>query len=190
MQEIWKDIPGFNGKYRISNFGNVMSVNYLNTGVNQLLAAKKHHTGYLVVVLSLGSRTSKKTCTVHSLVAKNFIPNPDNKPCVNHIDGNKENNRVDNLEWVTYKENTRHAIETGLRDPHKNNHPHGENTVNSRSVVQYTKDGKYVRTWGCISDAARFINAKPASIVNNAKGRTKSVKGYIWRYDNHSFKQP
>lgn len=182
MQEIWKDIPGYNGKYRVSNLGNVMSINYLNQGIDKLLSLKNHHSGYLIVRLCSGNKSDQKNRTVHSLVAEAFIPNPYNKRCVNHIDGNKKNNRVDNLEWVTHRENTQHAIRTGLRDPHKNNHPKGADTINSRSVIQYSKSGEYIRTWDCISDAARYIGINPCMITNNASGRTKSAHGFVWKY--------
>jgi hypothetical protein len=120
---------------------------------------------------------------IHTLVAEAFIPNPDCKKFVNHIDGNKRNNHVSNLEWVTSKENMSHAIRTGLRDPHFNNHPRGENAPNSVRILQCTKDGNVIKTWNCISDAARFIGCRPSSIVNNAKGRTKSLHGFVWKYD-------
>lgn len=184
MQEIWKDIPGYNGKYRVSNFGNVMSINYLNQGIDKLLSLKNHHSGYLIVRLCSGKKENQKNRSVHSLVAEAFIPNPYNKKCVNHIDGNKKNNRVDNLEWVTHRENTQHAIRTGLRDPHNNNHPNGADTPNSRAVMQYSKSGEYIRTWSCISDAARAIGIKPCMITNNASGRTKSAHGFIWKYQS------
>lgn len=182
MQEIWKDITGYNGKYRISNLGNVMSKNYLNTGADKLLSLKKHHSGYLLVRLCAGSRKLQTNRTVHSLVAEAFLQNPHNKPCVNHIDGNKENNRLDNLEWVTYKENDQHAIRTGLRNPHINNHPKGKDVVNSRKICQYSLSGEYLHTWDCISEAARFYHLNPCVITNNAAGRTKTCHGYIWKY--------
>lgn len=182
MHEIWKDIPNYHGKYRVSNYGNVISVNYLNTGKDQPLSLKHHHSGYLMVRLCCGDKNNQKNRTVHSLVAESFIPNPENKKCINHIDGNKANNRVDNLEWVTHKENAQHAIKTGLRDPHKNNHPKGKDVPNSRKINQYSMDGIFIRSWECISDAAREYGVNPSQIVNNAKGRNKSVHGYIWRY--------
>lgn len=182
MQETWKEIPGYNGKYLISNLGNVMSKNFLGTGIDRLLTLKKHHSGYIFVRLSNGSRNRQKNHTIHTLVAKAFIPNPLNKKCVNHIDGNKANNRVDNLEWVTHKENTEHAIRTGLRDPHKNNHPKGKDTPNSRCVNQYNMNGEYIQSWDCVSDAAREYKMNPCQIINNAAGRTKSAHGFIWKY--------
>lgn len=184
MQEIWRQIPGYNGKYCISNFGNVLSRNFLNTGVDKLLVLKKHHSGYLFVRLCNGSSDDQKNLTVHSLVAKAFIPNPSNKRCVNHIDGNKHNNHVDNLEWVTHKENSQHAIKHGLRDPHKNNHPKGKDTPNSRCVMQYTPEGVFIKTWDCVSDAARAYSMNPCQIINVAKGRNKTAHGYVWKYSD------
>ena len=175
--EVYKDIPNFEGRYKVSNYGNVMSVNYLNKGVSKLLVPIKHHTGYLYV--HLGSDCMK---SVHSLVASVFVKNPHNYRCVNHKDGNKTNNNAKNLEWVTNRENVRHAIYTGLRNPHLNNHPKGKDTPNSRAVNQFSKTGTFIRKWDCISDAARYIGCKPCTITNNAAGRTKSVHGFVWRY--------
>jgi len=179
MEEIYKEIPGFEGKYSVSNFGNVKSLNYLNQKYERQLVPIKHHGGYLVV--HLGSSCIKM---IHTLVANTFIPNPYGKKFVNHIDGNKHNNHVSNLEWVTSKENINHAIKTGLKDPHKNNHPKGRDVVNSRKVLQYSKTGAFIKCYDCISDAAREIGCNPCMIVNNAAGRTKSAHGYVWKYDN------
>lgn len=177
MKEIYKDIKGFEGKYQVSNFGNVKSLNYNNTKHEKILTPIKHHLGYLIVHLG-----KNKIKMIHTLVASEFIPNPDSKRFVNHIDGNKQNNNVKNLEWVTYKENTAHAIRTGLRDPHKNNIPKGKDNYHSKPVLQYAKDGTFIKRWGCMSDAARFIGCNPCMIVNNASGRTQSAHGFIWKY--------
>ncbi len=177
LEEIFKDIVGYEGKYQVSNLGNVKSLNYQNTRASKVLSPVKHHGGYLIVHLCQG-----KIRMIHTLVAEAFIPNPEHKRYVNHIDGNKHNNRVSNLEWVTSKENMNHAIKTGLRDPHKNNHPKGADTPNSRSVEQYDKNGNFIKSWDCISDAARFIGCNPCMIINNASGRTKSAHGFIWKY--------
>lgn len=106
MKEIWKDIPKYEGLYQVSNMGNVK--NYI-TGC--ILSPTYCKSNYLKVKLSYGPQ---KTIMVHRLVAEAFCPNPFEKPQVNHKDANKENNRADNLEWVTAKENTAHAINLGL----------------------------------------------------------------------------
>lgn len=184
MKEIYKDIVGYDGKYKVSNLGNVMSMNYRgNTKKQKVLTPIKHYHGYLLVHL-VGENNKVKIKMIHTLVAEAFIPKVEGKRFVNHIDGDKHNNAVMNLEWVTAKENTDHAIRTGLRDPHKNNHPRGEDTPNSRVVLQYTKDGELVKRWGCVSDAARCVGCKPCSIQNNAAGRIKSMKGFVWKYED------
>ena len=177
MEEKFLDIPGYEGRYQIGNHGNVRSLNYQNTGKSKLLTPVKHHMGYLLVHLGV-----KKIKMIHTLVAEAFIPNPAQKPFVNHIDGNKHNNDVSNLEWVTSKENMEHAIRTGLRDPHKNNKPMGDNNPTRRPILQYSLDGQFVKRWECISEAARQIGCKPCQINNNVAGRNKSCHGFIWRY--------
>ena len=178
IKEVYKYIKGYDGKYKVSNFGNVMSMNYQNTRKPRVLVPVKHHLGYLLVHLGQG-----KIKMIHSLVAEAFIPNPEGKKFVNHIDGNKQNNNVKNLEWVTSKENMNHAIRTGLRNPHKNNHPFSKDNPASVPVLQYTKDGTFVKRWDCISDAARAFGCKPCSISNNIAGRSKSRKGFVWKHE-------
>lgn len=106
-----KDITGFEN-YKISNDGKVWS-NYKNDYLKQSI----NHKGYYMV--SLSNKNMRKGCSVHRLVAIHFIPNPENKLQVNHIDGNKKNNDINNLEWTTNKENNKHAIDNGLYDPTK-----------------------------------------------------------------------
>ena len=113
MNEIWKDIEGYEGKYQVSNLGNVKSLNYKNSGKEQNIALCNDADGYLLVNLRLNNKV--KTKRVHRLVAQAFIPNPENKPQVNHIDGNKKNNKIENLEWCTCEENQRHAWDKGLK---------------------------------------------------------------------------
>jgi len=122
VMEIWKDISGYERFYQISNLGNVKSVTRMTSsssirGGNRFVVGKKLKTivdtkGYMKVTLSKYSKTEQHL--IHRLIALAFIPNPENKCCVNHIDGNKLNNNIDNLEWCTAKENIQHAHRTGL----------------------------------------------------------------------------
>ena len=180
MSEIWKDIIGFEGLYQVSQFGNVRSLNYNHTSNTKNLSIKHHHTGYKFVTLC--GDNIHKNMFIHRLVACAFIPNPNNVPCVNHIDGDKSNNTVSNLEWMTYKENTRHAIETGLRKDTNMRGKFGALHPSSKPVIQCTRAGELVKTWDCISDAARAYGKNPCTIINCCAGRAKSCAGYVWKY--------
>ena len=110
MQEIWKDIKGYEGKYQVSNSGNVRATNYNNTKKVKIL---KQYIRNKYLSVRLCKNGKGKHLKVNRLVAESFIKKPELE--VNHIDGNKYNNKVENLEWCTKKENIQHAIEIGLR---------------------------------------------------------------------------
>jgi hypothetical protein len=180
MQEIWKDVPEYEGIYQVSNLGNVRSLNYNNNKKTKEICKKKHKTGYLNVVLCKNSE--KKNKGVHRLVALAFIPNPNNYPCVNHIDTNKANNNVENLEWCTHSQNTQHAIKHGRHNPRFMLGRTGAKNKLSKKIVQYDLQGNVVNRWDCISDAARFYGLRSGNINNCLRGRNKTYKGYIWKY--------
>lgn len=116
MKEIWKDIAGYEGLYQVSNYGRIKSLERLEKTVGivkqrrrgERMLKETNVYGYRNVCLA--NNGYKRTVRVHRIVAKTFIPNPDRKLEVNHIDGNKANNRVDNLEWCTRKENSLHSV--------------------------------------------------------------------------------
>lgn len=104
MNEEWKSIPNYEN-YKVSNLGNVKNINYRNTG-KELLLKGSSYNGYVHITLRKSNKS--KTFLLHRLVAESFVPNIKNKPCINHIDCNPQNNKVDNLEWCTQQENIAH----------------------------------------------------------------------------------
>lgn len=125
MEEVWRDIQGYEGLYQVSNLGRVRSLDRWVDRTNQpgyflqgkILKPRTGKNGYKYVVLC--SRCEHRTFTIHRLVALAFVSNPNGFNVVNHIDGNKTNNAVDNIEWCSYSENTLHAIKEGLFKPEK-----------------------------------------------------------------------
>ena len=119
MNEIWKDIDGFNGEYAVSNTGLVKSRKFHK---ERILRPNKDRYGYLIVRLCMNGKEYKRK--IHRLVATAFIQNPQELPQINHKDGDKTNNNVENLEWCTAKDNLKHALDTGLRQCSYTNTPH------------------------------------------------------------------
>ena len=121
MKEEWKEIKGFEGAYLISNKGNVLSIPRRGSKGQEptLRKISYTHDGYAKVRLLHNGKD--RTMRIHRLVAEAFIPNPENKETVNHIDGNKKNNEICNLEWANRSEQMEHAYKNGLKKPVHNN---------------------------------------------------------------------
>ena len=111
-REVWKDVVGYEGLYQVSNFGNVKSLGNNFTRKERFLKLSPQSKGYLTVVLQ--KNATRKMVLVHRLVAEHFIDNSESKPQVNHINGDKTDNRVENIEWVSHRENLDHAIKNNL----------------------------------------------------------------------------
>ena len=164
-EEIWCPIKGFEGLYEVSDKGRVRSLKF---GKERILKPGRN-TGYLLVCLYKNGE--KKWCKVHRLVAKTFIPNPDNLPEVNHKDEDKENNSVQNLEWCDQKYNINYGTRT-QRQAEKCSKP----------VLQYTKDGEFVMEWKSMQDVQRNLNYSQGHISSCCTGKRKSAYGFIWKY--------
>lgn len=161
MKEVWKSLNGIlksqGENFMISNLGNIRNI---KTGTDRKLT--NHKTGYLMITID------RSTYRVHALVAKAFIPNPDNKPIVNHKDGDKKNNVVTNLEWVTYAENVQHAFDTELYVPSR-----GDNHYESKLTEDNVREIKRMLMEGAKSRAAAEKFGVSKMIISCIKnGRT------------------
>ena len=169
MKEIWKDIKNYEDLYQVSSFGNVKSLKRDIT-----LSPTKNRRGYIIV--SLSADNTKRTFSVHRLVAQAFIDNPENKPQVNHIDGDKTNNCAYNLEWATNSENQKHAFSNGLQTNIGNNNP------KCRKINQYDLSNNLIKTWHSIYEITKQLGYSRSSIWRCCAGKYKTSHGYIWRY--------
>lgn len=168
MKEVWKDVVGYENKYKVSNLGRVYSIE--RNGTKGHFCKEKISYGYSKVCLVKKSKI--KLCALHRLVAIAFIPNPNNYPQVNHIDGNKQNNNVDNLEWVTAKQNMEHAYKTGLKKAW------------SYRIAQI-KDDKIIKMWENAVVASKETGIYIRSIYRSANFYHKNRKagGFKWTYE-------
>lgn len=188
INEIWKDIPGYEGLYQISNLGQIRSLDHIRkNGINEnnkflqkgkmLHQTKQKDSGYMFVVLSKNG--NRKGFRVHRLVAMTFIPNPNNYKCVNHKDENRTNNNVNNLEWCTYRYNNTYGTKISR-------YKEIMRTKYSRPVNQYDLEGNFIKRWNSIIEAEEYLGKKRASvgICSCCKGRLKKSYGYRWEYGN------
>jgi len=175
MKEIWKTIDGFNGDYEVSNLGNVRSYKHRKPK----LMALCDYRGYKRIELFKDG--FGRLYSVHRLVANAFIKNNKNKETVNHLNGIKSDNRVENLEWATRSENDLHAFSIGLRKPHPSmKGRYGKDNPKSKPVEQLTKDGILIKRFSGVSDAIRMTGI--GNISNACIGRRNSAGGYLWRH--------
>lgn len=197
-EEIWKPILGFEGMYEISNLGHVKSLARMvptgNKGgfrkiEGRILPQRINRSGYYTVNLNKHSITKCKF--VHRLIAEAFIPNPENKPFIDHINTVRTDNRIENIKWATAKENsnneltkkrvnisthtkevTRKKLDT-LKKNGRYNAPHG--------VDQYTLDGKYIASYESYKEAHRKTGVRTSSISEYCRGLRLKAGNYVWR---------
>jgi hypothetical protein len=163
MQEVWKAIPGFEGRYEVSDQGRVLSKR-----TNRFLKPNIMNHGYACVHLYLGGKQTRAVKTIHQLVALAFIPNPHTCREVNHKNFLRRDNRVENLEWVTRKENVAHALAAGRRSkPEKR--VMGIN-LQTKKTVQFESQ-----------IAAEFaLRGKQTGGISGAMKRGRPAYGYVW----------
>lgn len=184
--EIWVDIQGYENKYQISNKGRVKSLYLINRQTKisreKMLSYGYNLQGYPFVRLSKDGKSSKNLY-IHKLVAKHFIPNPNNYPVVNHKNGIKTDNRVDNLEWCTQKYNIQQSFKNGQQKPTWLGKT-GIDCPLSIKVNQYDINNNFIKQWNSLRDVQRELNIFAISISRCCKGNQKTAGGYIWRYTN------
>lgn len=177
MKEIWKPIKDYEGLYEISNFGNVKILarnytryNYLTKRYNIIKVKEKINTRnnkWRLQENMFNKKQGRKNKRIHKLVAEAFIPNPNNYSYVNHIDGNKQNNYIDNLEWCTLYQNNTHAYKTGLRK-----------STDITPILQYDLEGNFIREYKSINEASKETNLDIRHISRNINGIGKQIGGY------------
>lgn len=167
-KEIWKDIEGYEGLYMISNKGNV-----INVKKGGKIKRNANLKGYRII--NLWKNGIGKMYRVHRLVAQAFIPNPERKPCIDHINANRSDNRVENLRWVTNKENQNNPIT-------KNKFKNRKTKAHHEIQIEQVKNGVVIKTHQSIHSAARELNITATNICAVCRGKGKSYKGFVWRY--------
>lgn len=202
----WRDVVGYESVYKVSNDGKLIT-NYKGEWRDRSINID-NHTGYPCATLYVNGKCKKRY--IHRLVAEAFIDNPENKPEVDHINGNRADNRVENLRWVTRKENINNPITisrlraafTGFKSPHYGRKRSNETRIRiskslkdslnnkgktgclcplSKPIYRYDLDGNYIDSFAGQSEAARITGVRQADISRVCLYKRKSAGGYIWR---------
>lgn len=170
---MWKDIANYEGLYKVNSIGEVYSIR-TNKFINPTI-----RNNYLAVGLWKNGKVKMKS--IHRLVAETFIPNPNNLPQVNHIDENKLNNRVENLEWCTAKYNLNYGTHTKKVVEKLTNGPL------AKKVAQYDLDGNLIKVWDSIREIKRCLGYDNGTISKFCRNKVnwKHCYGFIWKYSNN-----
>lgn len=187
--ELWKDIDGYEGKYQVSSCGNVRSLTRWGNGrILKGGKTKPNPQPYRFVPLVGAGRGDVKNKYIHRLVAEAFIPNPNNLPEVNHIDGNTFNNNVENLEWCTHADNMKCASLAGALSKGQDKWK-GKFHPRAKAVIQLTKEGVFVKEWGSVNEIMRKTGIPASTIFRVCSPKYKhehSAYGYIWKYKDET----
>ena len=192
MNEIWKPIRDYEGLYEVSNLGRIKRLGNDKNRKEKILKPYKNKLGYLRVTLSKDNKV--KYMFIHRLVAIAFIPNPENKPCIDHINAIPSDNRVENLRWATYKENMNNELtKEKLSGENSNNYGKPRSEEVKKKISESQKGGKNPKargvfcyelnkSWNTSAEASRELNIDSSNITKCCKGKCKSVKGYHFCY--------
>lgn len=173
IEEVWKDIKGYEGLYQVSNLGRVLSIRN-----NRILKpySDKAGKGYYYIHLKRG-----KNSKIHRLVAQAFLPNPENKDTVNHIDGNTKNNQLNNLEWATHQENCLHRVYVlGQHNgEYKMRRIEMRDITNKSLRIVFPSISQAIR-W--LKSNTKYKNASTTNISAVCSGKRHYAYGYVWNY--------
>lgn len=183
MEKIWKDVPGYEGLYKVSSQGDVMS--YVRDKKGHLLKAfPKNMNGIVYLAVGLGSGTNRQKF-VHRLVAAAFLEKPNGCNIVDHINTISTDNRVENLRWTTPDGNLKNPISHKRRMDAVRKVSKGKFGIEShkhRGCVQMDMEGNVIKVWGCMSDAWRELGLDSGSLTRACQGKYESTGGFKWRY--------
>ena len=195
MEEIWKPIEGYEGLYEVSTMGRIKRLyrEILRRRMGLLILQERilepgKNKGYPRLILKDRNHIGKNH-SVHILVAKAFIPNPENKPCIDHINGDRSDNRVENLRWCTVAENNgyelarKHFSESKTGTKNGMYGTRGKNSPSHKPVLQYDMDGNFIKKYYGIAEAQRETGVQFKNISKVCKGDRRHAGGYIWKYE-------
>ena len=169
--ETFVDIKGYEGLYKVSDKGQILSLNYKGKGVEKILS-NKPNAGNKYWAITLVKDGIQKTFMVHRLVAEAFIPNPNNLPQINHKDENGKNNDVSNLEWCSRSYNMNYGTRAEKQSKKV-----------KKAVIQLSMDGNFIREWEGGCDAEEYYNKRTAQNIGRCcRGIIKSAYGYKWKF--------
>lgn len=178
--KLWKDIPNFEGLYQANTDGEIRSLYS-----NKILKQEISKNGYCKVMLCKNKK--RKLLSVHRIIAQTFLKDYDEKLQVNHKSGIKTDNRLNNLEMVTSKENIIHSFKNGLQKPKTGKeHPlykkYGIENKTSKKVIQYDLNDNFLKVWNSIMDVERELGINNSNISSCCNGNKKSAGGFKWKH--------